>query len=295
MKTIGVISGLVAVFLWGVIPILFKVGAETTPISFLLLVRFLVANVILMPVFFKFLKFKKHVTKIKWFYLFLSTAMSLICFSIALDGMSASVYIALYSVNPLATLLFLRSKITPKILLSLAVILIGVAAVLDFTNPFNSKTNIFDLFLLLCGMLSWAIYTKLIIEFQNTYDDSLNAAITHFLSLISMFLWWSYDGFVTVKMDSSFIGISIIFGFCSPVAFFCYSYCLRKVQTFGVLSQYLETLFGLLATRIVLNEMMSDIQLFGVFLIVFGTSLSLLGKGEHVAAKSNQQIGVTSP
>lgn len=67
---------------------------------------------------------------------------------------------------------------------------------------------------------------------------------------------------------TSEISGSFVLGLSTIVAYGLYSYTMRHTPTFGVMSQYLEPVFGIIAGIMLFHENLSTAQLGGTFSII---------------------------
>ncbi len=261
------LAGILAVIIWAAIPALVKFGSTSNNLSFLLLLRFLIASLLFLPVSLAIWK------KIKKLDVPLLITISLVLGAnfyfqgLAMQDLPASWYVVIFSLNPIFALIGLKTKLTRKLIANVLMMFFGTLLFIDFQQVINNHLSISLLYVFI-GMLTWVFYTFLLARIQNKFSDIESTGVTQQLALIACLLIWLIKGFPIGFSDSQIPSV-IILGLLTPAAYFLFSYCLRRTPTFGVLSQYLEPVFGVLIGFLFLNESLSAVQAMGAILIVW--------------------------
>lgn len=106
------LAGILAVIIWAAIPALVKFGSTSSNLSFLLLLRFLIASLLFLPVSVAIWK------KIKKSDVPLLITISLVLGAnfyfqgLAMQDLPASWYVVIFSLNPIFALIGLKTKLT---------------------------------------------------------------------------------------------------------------------------------------------------------------------------------------
>lgn len=261
------LAGTFAVLIWAAIPALVKTGSTGSNLSLLLMLRFLIASFLFLPIARSiWRKLNKPDLKILF-------AMSVVLGAnfffqgIAMQNLPASWYVVIFSLNPVLALIGVKTKMTSKILINIFLMLLGTVLFIDFKQVANSHLSLSFAYVFV-GMLTWVSYTLLLTKIQKKFTDYEVTGLTQQLALISCFVIWLLCGHPTDLIAGQIPSI-ISLGVLTPLAYFLFSYCLRRNPAFGILSQYLEPVFGVLIGYLFLNESLSYVQIIGALLIVW--------------------------
>lgn len=272
MKNIkSIVAGVLAVFIWAVIPCLVKTGTETLSIPLLIVLRFLVASSVMLYWLPGVIKKMFRVKGWLWLLLLLDLGANYYFQSIAMKQLPVSWYIVIFSLNPILSLFFLKVPFNKNLILSIALSMMGTLCFLNWSEE-KLLMNPLTLISLMIGMLTWVIYTLLVKKFQNVYNDIEITTLTNFNSLIAALIIWSMEGFKLSSLSATSLIAVTILGVGTVLAYIFYSYCLRRLPAFGILSQYLEPVFGIGAGYIMYHETLSIVQYVGAATIVLAMS-----------------------
>ena len=171
--------------------------------------------------------------------------------------------------------LWLRQKPTPKQLIALTLVFIGIA--LTAADTFSHGAQLTDLqmfgdLLFLCGSSSWAIFTLLLRRYPTT---PLTAAVCTTLGSAIMYLpiWWLFlpstmdqAPFAEVTMQALYQGVLVVF-----IAMMLYTYAVRCLggQTVALLMAIVPGLAALAAVPI-LGELLSLHTIAGLAAVTMG-------------------------
>lgn len=266
-----IIAGILAVFIWAVIPCLVKTGTETLPVSFFLFARFLIASVFMI---YWLPRVLRKVTKLKfwiWLLLLLDLGANYFFQAIAMKELPVSWYIVIFSLNPVLSLLLLRVPVTKSLVSAVIISMIGTFCFLNF-NEMNLHIGLLAVSSLIIGMLTWVIYTFMIKTFQTVYSDIEVTTLTNFVSLLATFLIWCSFGFEIATPNSHEMISVFVLGIGTVLAYALYSYSMRLTPTIGVMSQYLEPIFGVAAAYFMFNESLNLLQFVGATSIIVAMS-----------------------
>jgi drug/metabolite transporter (DMT)-like permease len=125
--------------------------------------------------------------------------------------------------------------------------------------------------MLLVGMISWVLYSVVINQLHKIYNDIEITALTCYAGAIVNipFFVLKLGGALDNKLHA--ILITCIMGALLLMAFYCYSYGMRKEPRFCIFSQYLEPIFGLIAASFFIRSAVTIPQIVAVFFIIAGT------------------------
>ena len=294
----GNLAGIAAIFLWALIPIIFKAGVAEYDASTLFLARFLFSLILFIPLFFRS-KILLELRKEPLSSLKIGIAL-FICyyfFSCALTLMSASAYIIIYSLNPVISLLFLKVKLNSRLVVSIALGVLGIIVSLG-NSSLNLSASLKGICYIVLGMTSWAVYTKLLIDSHKTYTDLENSFLTHFISFFVAAAWWMSNKMPSPPQSITFYGLAFAFAIISPLAYFCFSYALRIAPVFGILSQFLDPVVSLFLAVLFLQEKMNMYQFAALPLVFTSAYLAMrVDKAtdtQHNIARATQNIASNS-
>ncbi len=285
MNWVGAFSGSSAVLLWAITPVIFKLGMESIPLSYLLVLRFSVAVLLLLPFLPNLIKKRAGISMIDLLSLQIILAGALFSMGTALKSLSASFYIIVFSLSPILTLFLFRSVRLVKIIGPVLIMAIGTLVFVE-TTELSKHSDIGDIAWLLLGMLLWVLYTRFLSRLHTVCSDVDITTLTNLLCLIGSIIWWGCEKFSVVPLSGLTFSIAAISGILSPIAFFAFSLGMRKSPIWTIAVQYLDPAFGVLAAWLLLGERVHPFQIAGVFV----TTLGLIWLGQ-IKAKSNVIIG----
>ena len=122
------------------------------------------------------------------------------------------------------------------------------------------------------GMLTWVVYTLLARKFHTIYSNSEVTALTQFAALAACVVIWIFHGLPNTELSTTHKMAVFALGALTPLAYFGFNSCLRTLPRFGVVSQYLEPVFGIAIGIAFFNESLTLSQALGSFLIVLGSA-----------------------
>lgn len=266
---------------WGLSFPLIKLGLlYSSPFTFVL-IRFTLTTLIFSAIFFrKIIKFK--FTDIKYglylgFFLFIGFLTQTAGLKYTTASNSAFITGTNIALLPFAQILIIKSK--PKIenVIGIIIVLVGLYFL---TNMHKDEVNIGDLITILCAV-SFAFYIVYLDKYSQTYD--INALIfgqfiaTVFLALLSViFVEKYFFEDVSLTINETLI-VSLIFnaifntliGIILSNKFQRYTTPVRA----GLLYN-LEQVFAVIASYIILNEILSGRQILGAVIMLIGVVFS---------------------
>lgn len=174
--------------------------------------------------------------------------------------------------------LWLRRKPTPKQLIALTLVFIGIALTAADTFSHGAHLTGLQMFgdlLFLCGSSSWAIFTLLLRRYPTT---PLTAAVCTTLGSAIMYLpiWWLFlpstmdqAPFAEITMQALYQGVLVVF-----IAMMLYTYAVRCLggQTVALLMAIVPVLAALAAVPI-LGELLSLHTIAGLGAVTIGAMI----------------------
>jgi drug/metabolite transporter (DMT)-like permease len=281
MNFVASLSGLSAVFLWAITPVIFKFGLGSVPISYLLVLRFAISVLILAPAIPRLFRKRNQITLVDLIFLQLILAFAFYSMGTALSQLPASFYIMVFSLSPLLSLIAFRFRLSLSLLGPLALMGVGTLAFVTPTDFHNQYSAVAIAWLSL-GMVLWVGYTRLVAKFHQSCSDLEVTTITNLLCLTGCLTWWGFEGLPVAPLNLTTWAIVILFGLISPLAFFSYSLGVRKAPLITIAAQYLDPGFGVGGAWLLLGESITTLQIIGVVVTMGG--LAWLGVREARSA-----------
>jgi drug/metabolite transporter (DMT)-like permease len=264
----SILAGTLAVFLWAAIPALVKTGTTQDNLSFLLVMRFLISSLIFLPFLKKVCSKLFQIPKKQLAILAVILGANYYFQGLAMHLVPASWYVVIFSLNPIIAILLLKIPLTSRKWIGFSLAFIGT---LLFTIGQMESAPWLALIYITIGMLTWVLYTQTIQKFQTVFNDIESSAVTQFFSLIACAMIWFGHGLPTEELGAAQWTSLAVLGLTTPLAYYCFSFCLRKTPAFGVISQYLEPVFGVLIGVLFFHETLAWPQILGASAIVFGS------------------------
>jgi drug/metabolite transporter (DMT)-like permease len=290
MRTRAIFTGVLAIIFWASLPVLVKLGLAQVSIPLLLVGRFVVGVVPALPFLPRLLRTAHKVRGTDWVWLFVVLGANYYLQTRAVAELPASFYIVVFALHPMFTLLLIGTRMTRKILGPIALAVAGTLGFVD-TASLAGKIEWPALLFLAGGMASWICYTVLLTRLQKVYDDFDTTLVTQLVSLGAVLAIWLASGAPWSHLGISTIGLFALLGIGSFIAYLCFSFSLRHFPVFGVASQYLEPVIGLLFAWAALGERISVQQWCSIAVIFLALLwLSRLGHDRGEAGASASQL-----
>ncbi len=186
--------------------------------------------------------------------------------------MPVSWYVVIFSICPVVLAICLRYKFKPIAIFSLVLVFVSLYYFLAQDKQQKQYFHIFSFLMLFVGMISWVGYSVIINKLHKAYNDIEITALTCYVGALvntPFFLLTEFGPSLYNKLPA--ILIACIMGALLLIAFFCYSYGMRKAPEFCIFSQYLEPVFGLIAAFIFIGSVVTITQIITVLFIIIGT------------------------
>lgn len=265
MKRVQVLAaGILAVFIWSSIPVLVKLTLTSIGVAQYLLLRFGIGLLATTPWLAGVWRKRGAMPAWWWGLLALDLLANYYFQSLAMQGLPASWYIVIFSLNPILALLLLRVRLNRPATIAL---LCAFAGTLVFVRSGESVRFQDGLFIAI-GMLTWVFYTVMIAKLQSKLSDREITGVTQLLSFVAVLGLWLALGAPWSAVDTTGQVAIAILGLSSPLAYFLFSVALRELPIFGVASQYLEPVFGMILAFLVFQERQTPWQLVGAAVII---------------------------
>jgi drug/metabolite transporter (DMT)-like permease len=271
------LAAIVSVFIWALLPVLIKSTFNELPITYFLVLRFVLATIILMPLFWRERKSLIELP-LKTHLIFLGVlGANYWLQSHAIKALPVSWYIVVFALNPLLTLLFLRTSVSRSLLMSIVLGVGGVGFFIGSEGEALGAIPLQSFLYLLGGMLTWVVYSLVARSAQMSISDSALTALTQISSFGAVLILWLMEGFPIESLNEmSRVSweATILAGLGMPLAYYLYLYSLRRTPVFCQMSQYLELIFGLLFSFIIYREELHAYKIGGGVLILMSLYLS---------------------
>lgn len=270
----AVLSGLGAILIWSLAPAIVKTTTSSVAmnLSEFFMLRYFIAAVISLPWIFKVFKKGRVLTAKQWITLWFYINVSIFLQAYALQFVPLSWYVIIFSLNPLMTFLFMRLKLSK---IKIWAIIFSFSGALFFINPIEmqDQPSWLGIFAVVGTMVTWAAFTTKLVDLQRVYKDIELSVITNYLSLTGSFVLWMICSRSFDSIPAQSIGPIAMLSLLMPIAFWLFSFCLRTLPVFGVASQYMELIFGLIIGVYFFGDFFSFIQLVGSFFVILGLVL----------------------
>ncbi len=288
-RTLGLLAMVGAMFSWGPAPVITKLGlSEIPPYSFAFL-RFLLALIILLPIFFSLGHHKVARGDLKRFLLvgIFGSGLNVIFFMTGLSRTTATSSAAIFAtvplVNALAAAFILRERPTLVRVLGVIVGLLGsflIALSPSFLGTKSVGGDVLGNLLVGLAVFSWVAYIIGSKELLQKYSP-LTMTTYSFLVGVTVLFPLSYFEFVShpgwyLKLTA--LGFwAILYGaiFASVVPFFLYQWGMKQTSAFAAgIVTYLNPVLASLWAIPLLGEYPSPVFLIGTGLILGGVFLA---------------------
>ncbi len=269
-------ASLIAVVIWALLPVLVKLVVVNEDISSFLAQRFLFSTILFCWLIPKSLNKLRRLQFYKACYFILIISGNYYLQTYALRQVPASWYIIVYALNPILTLLFIRHRFVASTYAGLALALLGIYLFYYERAELISTIKPITLVILLSGMFTWSLYVVLIKELHGVYSDIEIVTLTNLFAFLTSICIWIATGAIISRVNTSQLILTIAIGLIVPVAYFLFSYGLRRFQVFSINIQYLEPIISLYFASLILHENINKIQYFAGIIVLIGT---LIGSG----------------
>lgn len=270
------IAALMAVFIWGVFPVVAKDALQYSTVEQFLTIRFLISTLIC--VFYLPDAFKSLSKVNGWHVLGLALVIISLFYSqtYLLDNMPACWYISAFTLVPVIFLFINPESLTREALIGSTVAIVGMIFFFYFSKT-GESIKFWQAILLIFSMLCWVGYSVIAKKFNSIMHDIEFVSIGNFIALIFSFTMWKLHGFNSHPLSMHFLLLTLSASILLLIALLSYSYSLRYQPVFAIYAQYLEPIIGLLFAAMLLNEKMASGQIASATIVILGTTLVGIG------------------
>lgn len=293
-KNLAVLALIGSSIIWGIATPILKLTLTSIPPFTLAYLRFVIALVIVMPIFF----LKGHWQKIKpndLKQIFFAGILG-ITLNIGLLFLGASftsgVHISILmttvpAFTVLAAAFFLKEKIKLQVIIGMIVSFIGAIIIIGqplFKHQPQSEMAIIGDILILGSVIAWALYTIVNKEIAVKYQPMTILPVIFLIGAISFLplaLWEYLENpfWVYAISNTAIFGIFYYGLLCSIVAYFLFTWGLTYASaSFAGIETYLIPLISLPASSIILNEKIDIFFIVGCFFVILGLIICELRK-----------------
>jgi drug/metabolite transporter (DMT)-like permease len=262
--------GIIAVALWAAIPAFVKLGTTAELLPFLLVLRFAISSLLFTPLLKSIWK-KRRAVDARWFVLVaLCLGANFYFQGLAMIDLPVSWYLVIFSLSPVFALIFSELRLHIKTVAGVGIAIIGTLLFVDLKEV-HEHYGALPIFFVTIGMLTWVAYTSIVRRFQSAFSSVEITALTQFAALVACIVIWAVKRFPMVKLSAASGSSILALGLLTPLAYFGFNACLRALPRFGIVSQYLEPVFGVCIGLVFFHESLSVMQAIGSVLIVLGS------------------------
>lgn len=268
-----------------------KAGLENVGDISFLLTRFALSTLIFFP-FVRSAVHKMHLLKKQHLLAgVLTVAVHYYLQVVALRHVPVTWYVFFYALCPILNLFAVRAPFSIR---NFGVGLLALSGTwlfvdLDFAHDISGPM----LFALIVSVLGWVLFTVVVRSWQSVLTDAEVSATTSALSFLvfGSMAFLSADNLVA-GWSLRAGGLTLLLSLLLPLAFFSYSYSLRKNASMAVLGQYSEPVFGTLGALLFLGEILSSRQVAG--LLVTALALCVLILPKRIISQSQRELSSES-
>ncbi|MBI2031220.1 MAG: DMT family transporter [Candidatus Levybacteria bacterium] len=263
-----------------------KIGLVSIPPLTFAFLRFFIASVIILPLFFKKYNFSiKQLKKLIPFTLF--ATLNIILFIVGIRTTTATIGQLLYAGTPFITslILFILFNDRQSISKSIGIIVgfIGVAIVaflpvLEQGKPFAG--DLIGNLLIAGGVLSWSFYIVFSKKYSKDYSPFLINSVFILITTIILFPifivdFWKNNEWISIINFPSILSLGYVAIFGTIITYLLNQYAIKHGgSVFASMSFYLLPIFAFIAAFVLLSERLTLGLLIGGTLALLGIYLS---------------------
>lgn len=285
-KNLAVLALIGSSIIWGIATPILKLTLTSIPPFTLAYLRFVIALIIVMPIFF----LKGHWKKIKpndLRQIFLAGILG-VALNIGLLFLGASftsgVHISILmttipAFTVLAAAILLKEKIKLQVIIGMTISFVGTIIIIGqplLEHQSQGKTAIIGDLLILGSVIAWALYTIINKEIAIKYQPLTVLPIIFLIGAITflpltLFEFWKNPFWINTISTVAIFG-TIYYGLlCSIAAYFLFTWGLTYASaSFAGIETYLIPLISLPASSIILKEKIDIFFIWGAILILAG-------------------------
>ncbi|MBC7370631.1 MAG: DMT family transporter [Bdellovibrionaceae bacterium] len=276
----SILAVLFANLIWGLAPVLAKVGLEgVDEVSFLLL-RFGLSSLLLAPFVIRALRKIRFLSIQEILIGVVAVSFHYYLQIYALKHVPVTWYVFFYSLCPIISLFALRVRLSLRLMAVCALAIVGTFVFVDLGSGANISAT--ALLALLASVGTWVLFTVGIRSWQKKMSDIEISGMTSFLSFVVFLIVGVFYGsgsgasaLIAGWNQQALISTAAL-AVLMPIAFFAYSFSLRKAPALAVLGQYFEPLFGTIAAVLFLGEHVGQHQAWGLGVVAVALTITML-------------------
>jgi drug/metabolite transporter (DMT)-like permease len=257
---------------WGLAPILAKTGLQGVDEVHFLLVRFALSSLILAPWMWPAMKkmrrcFAKGADGLGWIQLAVGACTVAIHYYLqvfALKQAPVTWYVFFYSLCPILSLFIVRGPVSRRLILTGLTALVGCSIFADMQGGIGALT----LTALIASVFTWVLFTWSVQSWQSLLTDAEISATVSGLSFVVFLAIAVVRGSPAASSwNGQAFFATLTLAILLPLAFFAYSFALRRHAGLAVIGQYAEPLFGTAGAVVLLHEALSLRQTAGLIIV----------------------------
>ncbi|MDO8486843.1 MAG: DMT family transporter [Candidatus Curtissbacteria bacterium] len=284
-----------SVLIWGATPAIMKLTLAQIPVFSLAFLRMAIASLIMAPLITKQIKFKKEDFLMFFLSAFFGVTLNLSFFFIGLKlsfAINAALLIAAVPIFALlAGHIYLKEKLTSKIILASVLALAGVVIIIGRPTPGSTLTHFIGNILLLLASLAVVAQELVAKKLFRKYSGETVAFHTMAIGAATFapLALWEYFANPTWFQGVNLVGVSgLIYGilFASLIAYWAWLKGLSKLPL-GEASFffYLDPITGVALAVVLLGEKLTPTLILGGILIAIGVFLAEQKRRNHPLLK----------
>lgn len=283
---IAILALLLASVIWGIATPILKLTLESIPPFTLAYLRFFIASLIMIPLFFYKSEWKKlDQTDLKTITLSGIFGITLnIGFLFAGASLTNGIHISILLGTEaaciiLAAAFFLKEKLTKQVILGVLISFLGTVIIIGqplFDHSKISSGNLLGDILILLAVIAWAIYTIGSKKISKKYKPIIILPIIFLIGVITFFPLAVYE-FIQNPLWVMSVKPIAVFGtlyyglFCSIAAYFLYTWGLSyATATIAGIETYFIPLISIPASSLILKEKIDIYFIIGSICILLG-------------------------
>lgn len=257
---------------WGLAPILAKTGLQGVDEVHFLLVRFALSSLLLAPWIWPAMKkFRRWLSKeasgLAWVQLATGACTVAVHYYLqifALKQAPVTWYVFFYSLCPILSLFIVRGPVSRRLIFTGLAALSGCYVFADMQGGISAMT----LAALIASVFSWVLFTWSIQSWQSVLTDAEISATVSALSFVVFLVIAGIRGSTSLNSwnGQAFVA-TLALAILLPLAFFAYSFALRRHAGLAVIGQYAEPIFGTAGAVVLLHEALSLRQTAGLIIV----------------------------
>ncbi|WP_375765109.1 DMT family transporter [Archangium gephyra] len=268
-------AGIASIAIWSVAPVLVKWGVSGANIALFLVLRFTISALGFVGMVPTLWARRRSLPGRIWGLLFLCLGANFYLQTLALETLPAAAYIVLFALNPLLSFLVLRLPLTRRTVAAAAGAILGAAVFMAAGDGSWALPRPAGLLAMAGGMLTWVMYTALLPPLQRVYTDAEVSGVTNLVALAAVApvcLAHLVSG-TGLELPGRALIAAIALGVLLPLAYWMFSYSVRRAPVFGILCQYLEPVLGVLLAVLLLGERLLLHQFVGGAIVITAMGL----------------------